>query len=329
MKMMTKIFLVSAVVMAIFVTSCQKDTDVFIPDTISAGLDTNWVAAVTDLSPVSEVKRLLNRDAVTDSIDATTGGTCQSAEGLTVIILPQSLALSSGQPATGKVYVETMLVKQRGDMVRLDRPTTASGRVLVSGGEVFIRIRKESEELHLVPGKGIYVKFGDPAASSLMKLFYGDESNRERFNWIADSATNGTTIGVTTQPSLGYEFFSNRLRWINCDYFADTSAGRVIVTASLAADYTNANTAVYLVFKEMKSVAGMYGDLNSKKFSSGKVPAGKAAIVVSITKKGTNSYYLGHEIITTGQTNLNGVQTVPLKPQPTSLSDIKAYLSTL
>ena len=73
----------------------------------------------------------------------------------------------------------------------------------------------------------------------------------------------------------------------------------------------------------------MYGDMTTKKFSSSKVPVGKAAIMVSITKKGTNSYYLGHETITTGQTSLNGVQTVPLTPQPTSLSDIKAYLSTL
>ena len=73
----------------------------------------------------------------------------------------------------------------------------------------------------------------------------------------------------------------------------------------------------------------MYGDANSKKFSSSKVPAGKVAVVVSITKKANNSYYLGHETITLGQKNLNGVQTVPLKPQPTSLSDIKIYLNSL
>jgi hypothetical protein len=73
----------------------------------------------------------------------------------------------------------------------------------------------------------------------------------------------------------------------------------------------------------------MYGDMTTKKFSSPKVPAGKVAIVVSITKKGTNSYYLGHETITIGQTSLNGVQTVPLTPRQTSLTDIKAYLNTL
>lgn len=324
--MKTKIILFHLVITAMLITSCQKDTDIFIPDTTSAGLDTNWVSAVTDLSPVSEVKRLLRKENFLDSVDATTGGTFQTSEGLTVIVLPGSLQLSNGQLATGKIYVETMLIKQRGDMVRLDKPTTSFGRVLVSGGEIFVTIRKENEELHLAPGKTIYIKYNDSSPSSLMKLFYGDESNPERFNWIPSTLNGSTAIGVNSQ---GYEIVSDRLRWINCDYFADSSGARVNVTASLPADYTNANTSVYLVFKEIKSVAGMYGDATSKKFSSSKVPSGKLAVVVSITKKGTNSYYLGHETITTGQTSLNGTQVVPLKPQPTSLSDIKAYLLTL
>lgn len=324
--MKTQIILFHLVLLAVLFTSCHKDTDIFIPDTTSIGLDTNWVATVTDQAPVSDVKRLLSKEKFLDSVDATAGGTFQTSEGLTIIVLPQSLLLSSGQLATGRIYIETILVKQRGDMVRLDKPTTSFGRVLISGGEIFIRIRKENEELHLAPGKGIYIKYNDTSPSSLMKLFYGDESDRQRFNWIPSTSNTQTAIGITSQ---GYELFSSQLRWINCDYFADTTAGRVIVTASLPADYTNANTAVYLIFKDLKAVAGMYGDMTTKKFSSSKVPSGKSAIVVTITKKGTNSYYLGHETITTGQTSLNGVQSVPLKPQPTSLSDIKAYLSTL
>lgn len=327
--MKTKIILVQLIITAMLFTSCQKDTDIFIPDLTSGGLDTNWVATVTDLSPVSEVKRLLRREHLLDSVDATAGGTFQTQEGLTVIVLPGSLLLPNGQPATGRIYVESMVIRQKGDMVRLDKPTTSFGRVLISGGEVFVRIRKENEELQLAPGKGIYIKFTDPAPTRLMKLFYGDESNPERFNWLP--ATNQTGSGAvdTLSNPPGYVLFSTQLRWINCDYFADTTGGRVNVTASLPADYTNANTSVYLVFKEIRSVVGMYGDMTSKRFSSPKVPSGKTAVVISITKKGTNSYYLGHETITIGQTSLNGVQTVPLKPQPMSLSDIKAYLATL
>jgi hypothetical protein len=323
--MKTKIILFWLVVSVLF-TSCQKDTDIFTPDTTSVGLDTNWVASINDQSPVSEVKRLLRRENFVDSIDATAGGTFHTSEGLTVIVLPSSLQFSNGQLATGKIHIETMIVKQKGDMIRLDKPTTSFGRVLVSGGEIFVRIRKENQELQLAPGKTIYIKYNDSNPSSLMKLFYGDESNPERFNWLP---TTQNSRGLVAATAFGYEIMSEQLRWINCDYFADSSGQRVNVVASLPADYTNANTSVYLVFKEIKSVVGMYGDMNTKKFSSSKVPSGKVAVVVSITKKGTNSYYLGRETITIGQTSLNGIQSVPLHPQPTSLSDIKAYLSTL
>lgn len=329
MKSKTKIIL-SSLAMIVMITSCQKDTDIFIPNTISGGLDTNWVAAVTDLSPVSEVKKLLRRENLLDSVDAAAGGTFQTSEGLTVMIQPGSLLLPNGQIATGRIHIETLLIRHRGDMIRFDKPTTSFGRVLISGGEIFIRIRKENEELHLAPGKGIYIKYTDPAPTRLMKLFYGDESNPERFNWVpADNQTGGNSNVDTMNNPSGYQLFSNKLRWINCDYFADTSGPRVNVTASLPADYTNANTSVYLVFKDIKAVVGMYGDPASKRFSSPKIPSGKPAFVISITKKGTNSYYLGHETIITGQTSLNAVQSVPLKPIPTSLSDIKTYLSTL
>ncbi len=326
MKMKTKIILYYLAITAMAISSCQKDTDIFIQDTTSVGLDTNWVSALTDLSPVNEVKRLLRKEIAVDSIDATAGGTFQTTEGLTVTVSSNSLLLLNNQPATGKIYIETLLITQRGDMVRHDKPTTSFGRVLISGGEVLIRLRKESEELHLAPGKTIYIKYNDISPSSLMKLFYGDESTPERFNWLPTTLNSRDTLRATSQ---GYEIITERLRWINCDYFADTSGVRVNVIASLPADFTNANTSVYLVFKDIKSVVGMYGDAVSKRFSSSKVPSGKIAVVVSITKKGTNSYYLGYQNITTGQTSLNGSQVVPLKPQPTSITDIKAFLATL
>ena len=168
MKMKTKIILFPLLITVLLFTSCQKDTDLFIPNSISVGLDTNWVAAVTDLSPISEVKKLLRKDNSIDSVDATAGGTFQTSEGLTVMILPGSLQLPNGVTVTGKIHVETLLIKQRGDMVRLDKPTTSNGRLLVSGGEIFVRIRKGNEELHLAPGKGIYIKYYDIKIRALL-----------------------------------------------------------------------------------------------------------------------------------------------------------------
>ncbi len=74
-----------------------------------------------------------------------------------MIVLPGSLQLPNGATATGKIHVETLLIKQRGDMVGLDKPTTSFGRLLVTGGEIFVGIRKGNEELHLAPGKTIAI----------------------------------------------------------------------------------------------------------------------------------------------------------------------------
>ncbi len=312
-------------------SSCQKkDTDLFIPNNAS-GPDTVWVSNLSDASPVNILRRSLNKEIALDSLDITIGGTVQTRDGLTIMLLPQSLQLPAGVIANGKIHIESFLIKQKGDMIRMDKPTTSFGRVLISGGEIFVRFRKENVELHLAPGKNIYFKYADAFPSSFMKLFFGDFNNPERFNWLpTDSSNGGGGINVTAQPVAGYELFANRLHWINCDYFADTIGSRINVTASLPAVYTNANTAVYLVFKDQRSVMGMYGDAATRKFSSTKAPAGKQVIIVSITRKGENSFYLAHETITTGASGtISGVQTVPLSPQPTSLPDIKAYLATL
>ena len=73
----------------------------------------------------------------------------------------------------------------------------------------------------------------------------------------------------------------------------------------------------------------MNADVTERRFISGKVPNGKAATVVAISKQG-NDYFLGKTIITTGvNVTSSNVQKVILNPVKTSLADIKAFLATL
>ena len=314
----------------IILGSCQKDIDIFTP-TNTVGVDTNWVSTITSGSLCGQLKTSLVKEPVPDSIESTLGGTITTPEGLSLIIAPAIFQKSNGVPVlSGKIFFETMLIKNRGDMVRMNRPTTSFGRMLISGGEIFIKAMKDGDELQLIPGKRIYIKYPDASASSQMRLFTGDESNPDQFNWI--QSPDSSAVGISTQGGLGYQLSSSSLRWINCDYFGDSSGQRVNVTASLPIDCTNGNTTVFLVFKDLKCVMGMYGNMNTKKFSSPKVPVGKNAIVVAITKKANNSYFLSNETIVTGSVGsggVNSVHTVPLSPHPMSLNDIKAYLATL
>ena len=85
----------------------------------------------------------------------------------------------------------------------------------------------------------------------------------------------------------------------------------------------------FTVFNDMRSVVAMHGDLNTRKFISGKLPVGKQITVVVISKQG-NDYYLGTKTTTTALSTTGPVnQLVQVVPVKRSLPEILAYLSSL
>jgi len=308
--------------------SCSKEeSDVFVPGGTPVGADTNWVGTVSIASPIQDLKQQLFIAPRLDSCDATTNSILSFPDGLTVSVPANSFLLPNGQNATGKIQVEAMIVKKKGDMLRLDRPTTSNGRQLITAGEVFVRFRKNGDDLSLAPTKKIGLKYNDVTNTSNYRAFRGEETNLEKFNWVEsqDSVSFGGSQGSTH-----CEMSSSSLRWNGVHAFADSSGTRVNVHVSLAANYTNANTSVYLVYKDLKSVVGVYGNIFTKKFISNKLQIGKQATVVVISKQGPNSYFLSKDNITIGMNTPATVNQVILaNPQPTSIGDIKAYLETL
>jgi hypothetical protein len=239
-----------------------------------------------------------------------------------------SLVSTAGAIVTGKIHIELLLVRKKGDMVLLNKPTSSNGSMLVTGGEIFIRLFKDGQEIRLSPNAKIYFKYADAPIVSSMKLFFGDESVPERFNWLPNTDTANNMIVPGLQA---YEIATNHLHWINVDYFYDTATiTRSTVSAQLPANYTNANTSVFLVFKEIRSVLRMKADVPERRFISDKVPNSKTATIVVLSKQG-NDFYLGKESITTGINIVAGTinQRIPITPVKTSLADIKAYLATL
>jgi hypothetical protein len=309
--------------------SCKKDSDVFIPDVkATQGPDTNWVNVITDTMAVNTIKKQLFPELYLDSIDVNASpASVTTPSGLTCNFPAFCCAGSGGQVITGKVYVELLLVKKKGDMIRADKPTSSYNRLLVSGGEMFVKLTKNGQELKLAQGKSITLKYNDAPILPGMKVFYGDESNADQFNWNPSDSINNQVIA----GSNFYELTSKQLRWINCDYFYDTTGiNRVQVGANLAPQYTNANTSVYLVFSNMRSVLGVYGNATTRKFISGKVPVGQQAKLIVLSKQGSD-YYLGAESLVTGPqaSSPAGQQFVPVNPVKTSLAGIKTFLGTL
>ncbi|HMK03087.1 MAG TPA: hypothetical protein VK489_02805 [Ferruginibacter sp.] len=327
--MKTKTIIKVLIGFVLFLSACQKNTDIFVPDPGQPnGPDTAWYNVVTATMPVSILKSNITIATHHDSIIAGSNiASVITPGGLQLNFPPNACINNLGQIITGKIDVEVLVVKTKGDMIRLNKPTTSDNRLLVSGGEIFINLKKNGLSVQLAPGIKYNIRYSDGVPNPLMELFVGDETNTEKFNWIPnpDTANNKLFIG-----SQSYEIYTNHLRWLNCDYFYDTAGiPRITVAAELPTYFTNANTVAFTVFKDIRSVVGMYGNVNTRKFSTGKLPAGKAITVVVISKQ-ANDYYLGYEsAVTLTTTTGNPLQPVPVKPIKKSLPDIIHYLSTL
>jgi hypothetical protein len=324
---MNKIITILLISTALLLQACQKNIDMFVPDTAQGnGPDTSWNNTIASTAPVFSLQTNLRFEPFTDSIEVNSNSvTIISASGLQCTFPPNCCVNAAGQAVTGKVYVDLQLIKKKGDMILMNKPTTSNGALLVSGGEFFISLKKDGKELQLAPNAKVHIKYTDVPVNTAMKLFYGEEPAPGRFNWVP----NTDTANFIAAGQQVYEITTTRLRWINCDYFYDTAGiNRTVVATQLPSSYTNANTTVFLAFKDFRSVLGMYADVPERRFVSGKVPAGKLAVVVAISKQG-NDYFLGKETITTGLNVTTNVHKVMLNPVKTSLADIRAYLATL
>ena len=329
--MKIKAFILILFAGALCLNACQKDVDIFVPDPGQLnGPDTSWQNTVTASMPVSILKSNLSQEPVyLDSINVNANiATVTTPFGIQVNFPPNCCTTGAGQSVTGKVQVEIMVIKKKGDMIRHNKPSTWNDSMLVTAGQIFIQLKKEGQVLQLAPGVRINVRYNDLPVNTQMKFFIGDETNPQHFNWLPTPTPSLDTIVMGTQS---YELYTKQQRWISIATLFDVNitTPKVRVSADIAPYFTNANTVAFTVFKDVRSVVAMKGDLSTRKFITGKLPVGKQVTVVVISKQAGN-YYLGYESAVTQSPAANvltqHVRVVPIKK---SLPEILAYLSTL
>ncbi len=311
----------------LFLFSCQKDTSVFVADKGEiTGPDTSWYAAVTADMPIVKLKNSLALALNTDSFEVNDHDmTIADPSGIEFIFPPQSSADINNDPVSGMVETSSLLIKKKGDFIRMNVPTVVSGKLLVSGAAYFIALQKDGNRVRLSPGKTLTASYTDTSFSAPIQVFNADAGID--INWIKNNDPDNNYVSALNQ-SL-YKMVSNRLSWTSCGYFYDMNA---VQTTSIATDmprnFTNFTTAVYIVFKNFRSVVNLSGNTAAHAFTSIPLPAGQIATVVVISKQG-DYYYMGQQQIMTAKPAQGTHQIVSINPVRASLDNIKAYLGTL
>ncbi len=249
---------------------------------------------------------------------------------------PNSFKDKNGLTITsGNITVQLTEIYKPGDMIGNRAPTTSNGKLLLSGGEVYVKAYRNGEEVY----PNTYgIGFAQPATSNQpMRLFYGDNNNEAgTVNWTESSSNIGSNANTTTVDSGGqnmniyYQFDScTSFNWINCDYFYNSTSqltGVEVVVPDTS--FNTNNTMVFLFFPSINSATyfNTYSwGTHSFSLSGGyNVPVGMAVHIVSISNVNGTYYY--SEML--NQTITNNM-SVNISPQPQSLSYIQNALSLL
>ncbi|UAY52265.1 hypothetical protein [Ferruginibacter albus] len=320
-----------------WLSSCTKDTDVFIAD---AGQitqpDSTWYSSLTSNMPINDLQKglQLRPDVDTITIDGINDNSIYSSSGLSCTIPANSLIDSNGIPVTGTINIESYLLQKKGELLRMGLPTVCNGKLLVSQGVFSIEAKKDGQKLKFADSAILSFSYpriitNPQQAVQKVQLFAGSDTNGQ-FNWNLLPPNDSSNFILPTDQL----YFSNityaNLKWINCDYFyADTLAGKITIAVKLPPYFTNVNTSVSIVFDDIRSVTGAFPDIASKKFKSDKLPVGLNAKIVTVTKDG-NFYYLGtKEFTTEPPSSDDGTQLVNVTPGRCTLNDINTLLNSL
>jgi hypothetical protein len=317
-------------------TSCRKEnSNEFIPYPNNELNDTNWYNII---SPSARVRKLDSALAIaprSDSVDISTGGTINLSDSVQVSLPPNFCSVASVPPTSTKVRIEVIHLKQKGDMVKMNRPTMSYQQLLITGGAIRIIATFNGQEVPLAPGKLFYVKIFNKMSNTTpvndMRVFFGKEdafppTTVQPFTWVpwVDTAYNRVTVIQSTGTSLrGYQFFSNRFGWINCDYFSDTTQPRTKARVYLPLNFTNANTNVYAVIKTPDIVAQLMPDPGSKTFNINNIYIGKVVTFISLSHFDGKLYMAAKEVVITPNMNIN------LNPEEKTKSQIESFLNGL
>lgn len=249
---------------------------------------------------------------------------------------PNSFRDKNGNTITnGPVTIKMIEIYRPGEMIANRSSAIASGRLLISRGQAYIKAYRAGIEVYPTTyGIGFWQPGDDPQP---MDLFYGSTANPDStVTWTQAPANSGTRQRGTTLDTTGgqqnfyYQFDScTRFNWINCDYFYNAVSPLTNVSMIMKDSAMNQfTTQVFMVCPAINSVTFLQqydSAAHAFSFSPGYlIPINMNVHVVSLSMR--NGKYFYSEIKNL-MTRKDLVDT--LRPQEKSISDVLTALGGL
>jgi hypothetical protein len=230
--------------------------------------------------------------------------TVRTTKGSQITIPAGAFVQANGTtPVTGAVQLTVREIRTKAEMVLSAMPTTASGEMLVSGGQFFLRATQNNQRLRLNPSTRIYIRTSTTptAPDNAMRLFYG-QASASGVNWVPAPAQDPSALLSVRDSAQQGSFFSmalnnDSLGWVNIDRYMNLNPKTTASVTIAANDVEPANTMVFWVFNNFNTVARGYVTSGQQTVATANIPVGQSVTAVVI-RLVNGQYYFGKQTAT-------------------------------
>lgn len=289
-----KLLFGTALIVSIVLVACQKeDPEVIVLPPIDNPTPTNSIIAFFDNNLESEKQ--------TFTINPSTDYMVTGVNGTTLFFNENTFEDMSGNTVSGPIEIEMIETQSNKDMLLWNLPTTTTdGQLLFSGGIVYVNVSQGGNQLSINDNAPIQASV--PSDNYIaMDYFTGSEDNNGRFGWElddTDTVTTNTADSTNWNTNFGgmftFDFTIDSIGWINCDYFYGIGDPLTGVQVELPDSFNGSNSAVFIYYSNLNSVASLYDSDEDGVFDLGwsyATPIGQNISFVVISEINGSFYY--------------------------------------
>ena len=289
-----KLLFGTALIVSLVLVACQKeDPEVIVLPPIDNPTPTNSIIAFFDNNLESEKQ--------TFTINPSTDYMVTGVNGTTLFFNENTFEDMSGNTVSGPIEIEMIETQSNKDMLLWNLPTTTTdGQLLFSGGIVYVNVSQGGNQLSINDNAPIQASV--PSDNYIaMDYFTGSEDNNGRFGWElddTDTVTTNTADSTNWNTNFGgmftFDFTIDSIGWINCDYFYGIGDPLTGVQVELPDSFNGSNSAVFIYYSNLNSVASLYDSDEDGVFDLGwsyATPIGQNISFVVISEINGSFYY--------------------------------------
>ena len=219
------------------------------------------------------------------TINSTRDTVIEGRQG-TKITIPKLTFCDKNENIVSEIKIELREFYKLSDMLFSKLTTISNGKIIETGGMVYLNATNGNKKLEIVKGKNITIEF-KTSYNNEMKIFSGAPDSLGNINWVRQNverldAELPRVDTIPYSPNLHNILTSNTLGWINCDKFLSLPETTDIYVKN--PDGIDTNVFCGLILKKYNSIIpSTFTNKNTVRFHP--VPLNEEATIILISFK--------------------------------------------